>query len=96
MAFVQKVACKAAVGHFGLNRGLAVISPADTRPFKAQTVKAVVIVGGIVHYAAAKLNIMLDGKRLNIPLGQSFSEMDMFQMLKFCYSKYVAHGICAE
>ena len=59
VAFIQKVRGEAAVGHFGLNRRLTIVSPADARPLKAEIIKAVVIVGRVVHYAAAELDIVL-------------------------------------
>ena len=59
VAFVQKVGGKAAVGHFCLNRRLAIVAPTDTRPLKAEIIKAVVIIGRVVHYAAAELDIVL-------------------------------------
>ena len=59
VANIQKVRGKAAVGHFGLNRRLTIVAPADARPLKAKIIKAVVIVGRVVHYAAAELDIVL-------------------------------------
>ena len=96
VAFIDKIVCKAAVGEPRLDWSLAVVSSAHARPLKAQGVKAIVVVGRIVHHAAAKLDIMLHGKRLDIAVGKAFAVMDMLKMPPFCYSEYVARALRAE
>ena len=77
VAVVEEVAGKAAIGHFELYRCLAIVSPADARPLKAQVIQAVIVVRRVVHDAAAKLDIVLDGKGLCIPIEHSLAEVDV-------------------
>ena len=96
VAFIQKIRGKAAVRQFHLYRRLPVVSPADARPLKAEIIEAIAVIGGIVHYAAAYLDIVLNAQRFGIGGRDALAVMDMLKMPEFRNAEYVARTIGTE